>query len=81
LENYCSSLQEVITILEEEDDNGVDDGEATTEEEEEARFKARQARAKENQRRVIEETFERTFASWTEKDWRTFEKLYFKAIK
>jgi hypothetical protein len=81
VESYFKNLQEVMDVIAEEDDDDDKFKDATTEEEEEAQFKARQTRAKENERRVIDETFERTFGTWTDKEWSQFEKAYFKAIR
>ncbi len=80
VKDYFLNIKEVSARLAEEDDDDLYSGEAETEEEEEARYKARQARAKDNEQRIIEETFEATFGEWTERDWLAFEKLYFKAI-
>lgn len=81
VQDYFENLQLVIAEIDEEDNNDNVYSPAETEEEEEARYKARQARAKENAERVRLATFERTFGEWTDKDWLEFEKLYFKAIK
>jgi hypothetical protein len=51
-----------------------------TEEEEEAAFKAEQTRWKDREQRIVDQSFERTFGAWSEKDWADFEKAYFASL-
>ncbi len=51
-----------------------------TEEEEDARGKERAERWRQKEQDMVREVFERTFADWSEKDWESFTKAYFKFI-
>jgi hypothetical protein len=51
-----------------------------TEEEEEAAFKAEQTRWKDREQRIVDQSFERTFGAWSEKDWTDFDKAYFASL-
>jgi len=64
----------------EENDEEYSD-EPKNEEEEEALIKERADAIKAKERRILEETFQRTFGSWSARDWTSFENAYAKAIK
>lgn len=51
-----------------------------TEEEEEARIKARSERIKANQRRILEQAYERSFKDWTPSQMSAFEKRFLKTV-
>ncbi|MBI5434132.1 MAG: hypothetical protein HZA52_14965 [Planctomycetes bacterium] len=51
-----------------------------TEEEEEARFKERSTLWRQRQKELLDETYERTFRSWTDKQWDAIEQAYFKTL-
>jgi hypothetical protein len=83
LQDYLKNLRDVITEIEKEEDakRGKEgEKEAETEEEEEARLKARADGWKEKQKHILDETFRRTFGTWSESDWRSFDNVYYKAI-
>ena len=46
-------------------------------EEEAEMAKARNDRWRAREKELMEETYERVFGDWTEKDWKTFEKAFF----
>jgi len=82
LEAYLKNLKEVVEKIraEREKENGKKEEKPKTEAEEEEYFKNRRNAWKEKEKRVIEETFEKTFGDWTEKDWASLRKAYFKEI-
>jgi hypothetical protein len=43
--------------------------------------KAAREAAEAEEHQILDEVFERTFSSWTERDWEAFEKVYFKSLK
>jgi hypothetical protein len=53
---------------------------AETEEEEEAMFKAASEMWRKREQELLDQTFERTFRSWSDKQWDTFEQAYFKTV-
>ncbi|MFQ5748518.1 MAG: hypothetical protein ACE5H3_03555 [Planctomycetota bacterium] len=82
LEAYLKNLKEVVERIREErmKEDGEEDEKPKTEAEEEEYFKNQRNAWKEKEKRVIDETFEKTFGDWTEKDWATLRKAYFKEI-
>lgn len=81
LADYVKSLKAVQTAIKAEGDKGKPkDAKPTTEEEENKAFRDRQQGYKAAEKRILEETWKRTFAGWTDRDWATFEDVYFKAI-
>ena len=81
LETYVTTLTEVVDEIKEKDKGSVNVGDAPkTEEEEDARGKERAERWRQGEQDMVREVFERTFADWSEKDWESFTKAYFKFI-
>ena len=81
LETYVTTLTEVVDEIKEKDKGSVNVGDAPkTEEEEDARGKERAERWRQKEQDMVREVFERTFADWSEKDWSSFTKAYFKFI-
>jgi len=81
LKDYVRNLQEVVAEIQaEEDANEPSEEKPKTEEEEEKLFKERRTRWTKRERRILDETFERTFAGWSDKDWTSFEKAYFDSV-
>ena len=81
LETYITTLIAVVDEINEKDEDPVEIGNAPkTEEEEDARGKERAERWRQKEQDMVREVFERTFADWTEKDWSSFTKAYFKFI-
>jgi hypothetical protein len=79
LKDYHTNLMEVVLAIEEE--GSPKRKEATTEEEENEQFKNQSQFWKNRRKRITDETFEMTFSGWSDKDWSTLTKLYFKSIK
>ena len=77
--DYYINLTAVIEEMD-EDEGGGSTKEPETEEEEAAMVKARAQRFKDRADQIREAAFERTFGEWTDKDWASFEKNYFKSI-
>ncbi len=83
LSDYLVNLRDVVHEFEEAEEARREkdgDKEAETEEEEEEMEAARRKRAEENRQRVLDETLERTFGSWTDRDWDSLEKAYLKSF-
>jgi hypothetical protein len=81
LETYVTTLTQVVDEINKKDEGSVSIGNAPkTEEEEDARGKERAERWRQKEQDMVREVFERTFADWTEKDWSSFTKAYFKFI-
>ncbi len=82
LEEYLKNLKTVVEKIREErkKEGGKKDEKPKTEAEEEEYFKNQRNAWKEREKEVIDETFEKTFGEWTEKDWATLRKAYFKEI-
>jgi hypothetical protein len=81
LETYVTTLIEVVDEINKKDKGSVGISDAPkTEEEEDARGKERAERWRQKEQDMVREVFERTFADWTEKDWSSFTKAYFKFI-
>jgi hypothetical protein len=82
LPDYLRNLKAVITAIEAEEKAAgkVDDKKPQTEEEEEEYFRKRRQGWKDRERRILDETYQRTFGSWDVKDWERFEKAYQKTV-
>ncbi|MEE8468528.1 MAG: hypothetical protein V3T22_08740 [Planctomycetota bacterium] len=81
LERYIKTLDEVVEEIKKKELESVGQTEAAeTEEEEDERGKANAQRWRAREKEMMDETFERVFSDWTEKDWGKFEKAYFKYI-
>ena len=66
---------------EEDEEEEEDDGKPKNEEEEEEMHKKRKEELAKEEKRILQETFDRTFGDWDDKDWKSFENAYAKAIK
>jgi hypothetical protein len=82
LQDYVKAVKAVqLAIKAEGDAKGDDkDKKPTTEEEEDAQFKNQRQGYKDKEKRILDEAKAKAFPGWTEKDWSTFEDVYFKAI-
>jgi hypothetical protein len=82
LETYIKSLKAVVTEMQEAEKKNSKDVEKPpeTEEEEAERYKNRANKWKEKESELLDKAFAKTFGDWDEKDWRSFETLYFKSI-
>ena len=77
---YLENLAAVKAEIKKEEEANRTDKKPTTEEEEDAYFKQQQNAWKDKEKRVLEETFNRTFAGWTDKDWSILESAYQRMI-
>jgi hypothetical protein len=84
LRDYLLNLQQVVAEIEAEEAAAADDDAETkrpqTEEEEEEMHKARRSSWEAAERRLIDAAWQRTFGSWSNSDWESFEKGYYKEI-
>ena len=81
LTDYMKNLQQVVAAIEEEDDAKDEEVEKPeTEEEEEELYKKRREGWKEKESQILKDTFDRTFAGWSDRDWKALEKAYFDSI-
>ena len=84
LVKYLKSLKLVAEEIRAEDEKeghkSTSEKEAQTEEEEDKQIKDRNANYKAKQKRILDQTMERTFLGWGEAEWKKFEDLYFKTI-
>ena len=71
LRRYIENLAEVTAEIKEEEKESGPEAKPTTEEEEDEYFKNSQNSWKEEEKRILEETFNRTFADWSDRDWKT----------
>jgi hypothetical protein len=81
LESYIQNLRSVMAEIEASAPAAAEDARPQTEEEEDRWFKELQKGWKEKERRLLDETWERTFRDWTAKDWKRFDEAYSKAWK
>ncbi|MCC6409547.1 MAG: hypothetical protein IT453_20480 [Planctomycetes bacterium] len=82
LSSYIRNLKQVVTDREALDRAGdkTTPEAPKTEEEEEAQFKARSTLWRQRQKELLDETYERTFRSWSDKQWDAIEQAYFKTL-
>jgi hypothetical protein len=82
LQEYVKGVKAIQLQIKEEDKakGGDKDKKPTTEEEEDAQFKNQRQGYKDKEKRILEGAKQKAFAGWTDKDWDTFESVYFKAI-
>lgn len=84
LVKYMKSLKTVAAEIRAETERDAkkdsDKKEAQTEEEEDQQIKDRSAGFKAKQKRILDQTLERTFHGWSDAEWKRFEDLYFKTI-
>lgn len=78
LPDYMRNVAEVAQAIKKEEEGKKGEGakKPQTEEEEDAMFKARAQGYKASEKRLLEESLQRTFAGWTEADWKKFEEAY-----
>jgi hypothetical protein len=78
---YVKNLREVALAIKKES-AGKSGAVAApkTEEEEDALFKNQQQGFKAAEKRLLEETFQRTFIGWTDEDWKKFQEAYEKSL-
>ncbi len=79
IRDYYLNMSAVLEEMDERDDTGNEKA-PETEEEEAEMVKARAQRLKDQADEIREAAFQRTFGEWTDKDWASFEKNYFKSI-
>lgn len=77
---YLQNLADVTAEIKKEEDAKGSSDKPKTEEEEDAYFKQKQNAWKEKEKRIMEETFNRTFVNWTTRDWKTFTNSYMRMI-
>lgn len=82
LREYMKNLKSTIVEMNEADKAAGKKTEKapTTEKEEEEQFKAASQRWKQREKQLIDTTFDKTFRSWTDKDWEAFQATYLKAV-
>jgi hypothetical protein len=76
---YMEHLARVTAEIKEEE-KILDKDKPTTEEEEEEHFKRNQNKWEKREKRVLDETFKRTFSGWDEKDWKAVTAAYLHTI-
>lgn len=81
LPEYMKNLQAVVAQVEKESAPKDDEEKPKTEAEEDAWFKKKRQSFKEKEQRILQETFDRTFGTWKESDWKAFEDAYVKAAR
>ena len=82
LRDYLKNLKSTVNELKAADEAAgkKPDGAPKTEKEEEEQYKADAQRWKQREKQLLDTTFEKTFRSWTEKDWEAFQATYLKAV-
>lgn len=82
LAEYMRNLKAVVADVrkEREASKGADAKPPQTEEEEDARFKEQRQGLSQAERRLLEDTFKRTFVGWTDDDWKKFQESYEKSF-
>ncbi len=81
LGDYMRNVQAVVEEIElGEDAESLAKEKPKTEAEEDALYKKRRNLWKDRERRVLEMAYDRTFGSWSDRDWEKFEKTYFDSI-
>ncbi|MCK6449090.1 MAG: hypothetical protein L6Q99_22055 [Planctomycetes bacterium] len=82
LSSYLRNLKQAVVEREAAEDKDGDktDAKPKTEEEEEAQFKARSEMWRKREQELLDDTFERTFRTWSDKQWEAIEQAYFKTL-
>jgi hypothetical protein len=82
LPEYIGHLRAVLDEIDAENEGKADDKDRVpqTEEEEEEMFRNRAKGRGKKAERIMRETFERTFGSWSDAEWKSLEKSYAKTI-
>ena len=83
LPGYLKNLKTVVGEIKGEDEKSGKQPkkEAETEEEEEAQLKAQRDSFKSSQKRILDQTLERTFQGWGNAEWKKFDELYFDVFR
>ena len=82
LPEYMRQVQKIAGEIKKETDSKKDEKSKTpkTEEEEDAMFREREKGYKDKEKRLLEESFQRTFVGWDAADWKKFEETYLKSL-
>lgn len=80
LENYLKNLKAITSETKEKEKGSTSSKPPETEEEEEEAYRKNRDAWKQKEAELLEAVFERTFGDWKDKDWKTFETLYFKSV-
>jgi hypothetical protein len=82
LPEYLRNVQKVADEIKKEEQAKKGDKAKTpkSEEEEDAMFRDRQKGYKAKENRLLEEAFQRTFATWDAGDWKKLEEAYLKSL-
>jgi hypothetical protein len=82
LRDYIKNLKSTIVEIKEADKVAGKKNEKApnNEKEEEEQFKAQSQRWSQREKQLLDTTFEKTFRSWTDKDWEAFQATYLKAV-
>jgi hypothetical protein len=82
LPEYMRQVQKIAGEIKKETDSKKDEKSKTpkTEEEEDAMFREREKGYKDKEKRLLEESFQRTFVGWDSADWKKFEETYLKSL-
>lgn len=82
LSQYIRNLKQVVLDMKAADEASGDTPreKPKTEEEEEAQFKANSELWRKREQALLDQTFERTFRSWSDKQWDGVEQAYFKSL-
>jgi len=75
--SYLQNLDAVVGEMEKNDDGKAETVEPKTEQEEEEMYRKRQESWSKREKQVLEDVFFRTFRTWSDRDWKKFEKAYF----
>ncbi|MBK7877230.1 MAG: hypothetical protein IPJ77_16055 [Planctomycetes bacterium] len=77
------NLKAVVAEVRKEKEAGQGDApkQPQTEEEEDAWFKDQHQTFSQAEKRLLEETFKRTFVGWTDDDWKKFKEAYEKSLQ
>lgn len=84
LTTYLKNLKSVVDAVEKEEESASGkkkDGDPKTEDEEDEAFKNERQAWQKREKRVMEETWHKTFGAWSDSEWKRFEDVYFKAIQ
>lgn len=80
LSEYMRNLRAVALEVKKEKSEKSADKPPQTEEEEDAQFKAQRQNFSQQEKRLLDETFKRTFVGWTDEDWKKFQESYEKSL-
>ena len=82
LPEYLRQVQKIAGEIKKEEagKKGEKEKRPKTEAEEDAMFRDRHKGYKEKEKRLLEESFQRTFVGWDADDWKKFEEAYLKSL-